>query len=163
MLVSISFINEQFGALIRNMSYQLKVFSVENQFNSTLKIEAMNQFFNTHYSDFYGDYLNSLQSLGKIGALTHFLNPIYFYVVIFSIISLLGSYFLFLQGFIAPEKISLTLFSLCFFIGANALITGGLSGVFDRYQSRVIWLLPAVSILLLLGLLKRSKSVITDG
>jgi len=155
--------SEQFGALIRNMGYQLKVFSVENQFNSTLKIEAMNQFFNTHYSDFYGDYLNSLQSLGKIGALTHLLNPIYFYVVIFSIISLLGSYFLFLQGFISPEKISLTLFSLCFFIGANALITGGLSGIFDRYQSRVIWLLPAVSILLLLGLLKRSKSVITEG
>jgi len=33
---------------------------------------------------------------------------------------------------------------------ANAVATGGLSGVFPRYQARIAWLLPAAAILLLL-------------
>jgi hypothetical protein len=145
---------EQFSALIRNMGNQLITFSVGEQLNSTLKLEAMNQFFRTHFLKQYQSYLTSRQSLGEIGAVTQFLNPIYFYVVIFSILILFGSYLAILRQNISMEKLSLTIYSLCVFLGANALITGGLSGVFDRYQSRVIWLLPAISILLLLGLLQ---------
>jgi hypothetical protein len=31
---------------------------------------------------------------------------------------------------------------------ANAAATGGLSGVFPRYQARIAWLLPAAALLL---------------
>ncbi len=39
---------------------------------------------------------------------------------------------------------------------ANAVATGGLSGVFPRYQARIAWLLPVVAMLLLLPPRRRS-------
>ena len=145
---------EQFSALVRNMGNQLITFSVGEQLNSTIKLEAINQFFRSHFLGQYENYINSQQSLGKIRFLTHFLNPIYFYVVVFSTMGLLGTFLALIRSNIYIEKVSLTIYGLCVFLGANALVTGGLSGVFDRYQSRVIWLLPAICILLLLGLLQ---------
>jgi hypothetical protein len=153
---------EQFAALIRNMGNQFITFSVGEQLNSTLKLEAMNQFFSLHFPEIYPRYLHSQQSLGRLGAVTQFLNPIYFYVVIFSLFSVVGSSLLYLRRNIPSGKLSLTLYSLFFFMSANALVTGGLSGVFDRYQSRVIWLLPAISILLVLGLLNTVKNSDND-
>ena len=38
---------------------------------------------------------------------------------------------------------------------ANAAATGGLSGVFPRYQARIAWLLPVGALLLLLPALPR--------
>ena len=149
---------EELNALIRNMSNQLMTFSVGEQLNSTLKLEAMNQFFSSKFPSLYSSYLNSNQSLGKLGILTQFLNPIYFYVVIYSLILVFSSCILFLRKRLCTDRLFLTLYSLFFFLVANALVTGGLSGVFDRYQSRVVWLLPATSILLLVGLLYSPKN-----
>jgi len=149
---------EQFGALIRNSINQLLTFSVGEQLNSTLKMEAINQLISTHFPGFYKSYLNSGQSLGKIERITIFLNPIYFYTVIFSAISLLGFCFVLTRSFSAHKKISLTIFTLLVFLMSNALVSGGLSGVFDRYQSRIVWLLPAISLLLMFGVFNTAKN-----
>ena len=153
---------EQIGALIRNMSNQLITFSVGEQLNSTLKMEAINQLFSIHFPELYTSYLNSQQSLGKIKEGTLFLNPIYFYVVIFSTISLLGYSLFLMRSAISHKELSLTIYSLFVFLLTNALVSGGLSGVFDRYQSRVVWLLPAICILLMLGLLNTAKNSDND-
>ena len=60
------------------------------------------------------------------------------------------------------KKYSLTLYALFTFLVSNALVSGGLSGVFERYQSRVVWLVPAMSILLVLGLLNAAKNSDND-
>ena len=153
---------EQLGALIRNMSNQMVTFSVGEQLNSTLKMAPMNELFNTHFPRLYKSYLSSKQSLGKVEEATLLLNPIYLWIVIFSIFCLLMLILLLLKGTVSHKNLSLTLYSLFIFLVANALVSGGLSGVFDRYQSRVIWLLPAISALLILGLLNESKSSDND-
>jgi hypothetical protein len=150
---------EEFWALVRNMGNQFITFEVGEQFNSTLKMGAINELIETYFSELYSSYLNSMQSLGELVFIVQFLNPIYFCVVIFSVISIPCIYLFFWRRNIPLEKISLTIFSLFIFLSANALISGGLSGVFDRYQSRVIWLLPTISILLLLGSLKNLSRV----
>ena len=153
---------EQFSALIRNMSNQLITFSVGEQLNSTLKMEAINNLFRTHFPRFYTSYQNSQQSLGKIEEITFFLNPIYFYMVLFSTILLLGLCLFLLRGTNVNKKYSLSLYALFTFLVSNALVSGGLSGVFERYQSRVVWLVPAISILFVLGLLNAAKNSDND-
>lgn len=154
---------EELAALIRNMGNQLITFSVGEQLNSTLKLDLMNQFFSSKFPSLYSSYLNSNQSLEKLRAITQFLNPIYFYVVIFSLILVFNSCILFSRRNFPSDNLFLAVYGLLFFLAANALVTGGLSGVFDRYQSRVIWLLPAISILLLIGLFNLSKSSDNDA
>jgi hypothetical protein len=53
----------------------------------------------------------------------------------------------------SASSMQLVIFGLFGFLISNAMITGGISAVFDRYQSRVIWLLPAISLLFLIGIM----------
>jgi hypothetical protein len=153
---------EQFSALIRNAINQLLTFSVGEQLNSTLKMEAINQLISTYFPGLYKSYLNSQQSLGKIEQITLFLNPIYFYIVIFSVIFLFGLCSTIIRTISSYRKIFLTIYTLLVFLISNALVSGGLSGVFDRYQSRIVWLLPAISLLLMLGLFNTTKNSDND-
>jgi hypothetical protein len=49
----------------------------------------------------------------------------------------------------APRRHSATIYAASVLIAllANAVITGGLSGPHDRYQSRIMWLPPLVAVL----------------
>ena len=147
-------------AFVQNSIDQLKTFSVGNQFGSTAHLMAINNLFESHFPASYQSYINSHQYRGRVNIVTNALNPMYNVVVIFSGIHLLAlTYFSFKSKsysfIVSKPSLQLVIFSLMGFLISNAMITGGLSAVFDRYQSRVIWLLPAISLLFAIQLIKR--------
>lgn len=141
--------SEQFVSLLLNLIDQMRYFTVGEQFNSTAKIGPINSFFESQFPSSYKSYLNSQQSNGRVSAITGYLNPIYSFIVIFSALTLV--YYLIVRKNHVSTKIPMLVYGLSIFLISNALVTGGLSGVHDRYQSRVVWLLPAIAILILLG------------
>lgn len=141
----------QIKAIAQNTLDQLVTFSVGEQLKSTLKLEAINHFFHSRFPGSYQHYLNSQQSRGKLPVVTNFLNPIYFVVVLLAIANIAITLFIQVRKGISTNYSFIVIGILFIFEVANAMVTGALSGVFDRYQSRVIWLIPAVSILFLLN------------
>ncbi|MCE7530519.1 hypothetical protein [Polynucleobacter sp. IMCC 29146] len=149
------------NAFVNNSLDQLKVFSVGNQFGSTIHLTAINNFFLAHFPDSYQSYFSSHQSQGTVNIATNLVNLIYNVVVI------LSGFFIFVIIYLSFKSkfcqiaacknsaVQLVIFSLIGFLISNAMITGGLSAVFDRYQSRVIWLLPAISLLFAIELMKQ--------
>jgi len=148
-------------AFTRNTYDQFTIFSVGNQFGSTAHLIAMNNFFQVHFPAIYKSYIDSHQSSGRVNSVTNVLNRAYNIIIIFS------GCFMLLLAYSPPRNqsywntvklnssVQLVIFSLLGFLIANAMITGGISAVFDRYQSRVIWLLPSIAFLLIIELTMR--------
>ena len=150
-------------AFARNTYDQLTIFSVGNQFSSTAHLIAINNFFQVHFPASYKSYIDSHQSKGGVNIVTNVLNPAYNLTIIFS-----GSFILVLVYFSFRKQsywdricknssVQLVIFSLLGFLISNAMITGGISAVFDRYQSRVIWLLPAIALLCIIELITQKS------
>ncbi|MDQ3191568.1 MAG: hypothetical protein M3Q58_08240 [Bacteroidota bacterium] len=104
---------------------------------------------NMHFKDEVKEYLESLQNQSRLDFDN--LNEQQKVLIAFSLLIIL----IFL---ITPKIISQTspiTISLIFFIltaiVANAAVTGSLANVYNRLQSRVIWLLPLLAIILLLN------------
>jgi len=154
---------EVINAFINNSYDQFRTFSVGNQFDSTAHIGAINDFFKTNFPASNQSYLNSHQYEGRVKVITSALNVMYKLTVYLSSFMIFTLVFYSSKIQSVSSSVRLVFFSLVVFLIANAMITGGISAVFDRYQSRVIWLLPAVSFLCLIDLVKRQyKKVITD-
>ena len=147
--------SEMIYALLTNTFDQMRTFSVGNQFGSTAPISAINEFFRSNFPDNYQSYIESQQYGGSVKVVTSTLNWIYSATIIFSIFLILLCAYCSLKSRITNTSMSLVVFSLIGFLISNAMITGGISAVFDRYQSRVIWLLPAISFLWAIELLSR--------
>lgn len=152
-------------AFLSNSIDQFKTFSVGNQFGSTAHIAAINDFIKTQFPASFKDYVASRQYQSEVKALTNFMNPIYDFIIAISTIFLLAALYLLRpfqlnnQVLLSAPSIQVVIVGLFGFLLSNAVVTGGLSAVFDRYQSRVIWLLPAIAILLVFGIMQRSKSI----
>lgn len=147
--------SEMIYALLTNTFDQMRTFSVGNQFGSTAPISAFNEFFKSNFPDNYQSYIESQQYGGSVKGVTSTLNWIYSATIIFSIFLILVCAYYSLKSRITNIPMILVVFSLIGFLISNAMITGGISAVFDRYQSRVIWLLPAISFLWAIELLSR--------
>ena len=148
-------------AFARNTLDQFMIYSVGNQFDTTLHLIAINNFFQVHFPDSYKRYIDSQQSSGRVNLVTNVLNRAYNIIIIFSGCFMLLLAYLSLRNqshWAAVSKnssVQLVIFSLLGFLIANAMITGGISAVFDRYQSRVIWLLPSIAFLFIIELTLR--------
>jgi len=148
-------------AFANNSLDQFKTFSVGNQFGSTAHLLAMNSLFKSYFPGSYQSYIHSHQYTGTVNLVTNILNPVYTMTVI------LSGFFILAVGCLSFKsqsclvrvcKISstkLVIFSLIGFLIINAMVTGGISAVFDRYQGRVIWLIPAISFLFAIELIKQ--------
>lgn len=147
------------AAFVKNSIDQFKTFTVGNQFGSTIHIATMNNFFKNNFPFNYKNYTQSQQSMGRVDSVINTLNPIYSAVVVIG-----GSFILALAfishkrqaygvGYCRNSSVQLIILSLFGFLIINAMITGGISAVFDRYQSRIIWLLPAVSLFFMIEVL----------
>ena len=152
---------EMAHAFAKNTYDQFTIFTVGNQFGSTAHLIAINNFFQVHFPTSYKSYINYHQSKGGVNIVTNVLNPAYNLTIIFS-----GSFILVLAYFSFRKQsywdricknssVQLVIFSLLGFLISNAMITGGISAVFDRYQSRVIWLLPAITLLCIIESITR--------
>lgn len=150
-------------AFSRNTLDQLGIFSVGNQFSSTVHLIAINNFIQIHFPENYKSYIDSEQSGNRVSLVTGVLSLAYMIVIAIS-----GCLMLVLiipplknsphwAGLSKNPSVYLVIFSLLGFLISNAMITGGISAVFDRYQSRVIWLLPAITFLFIIELMS-SKS-----
>jgi len=143
-------------AFTKNTIDQFKTFSVGNQFGSTAKLVAINTFFESNFPSMFQSYQDSKQYSDRVRLVTNALNPIYSSVIYLSLGIAVASLFVFRyrnrqnMNFLA-SPLCLVIFGLVGFLVFNALITGGISAVFGRYQSRVIWLLPAIILLIMLG------------
>lgn len=152
-------------AFLGNTLNQFKTFTVGNHFGSTKNLEAMNSFFQLHYPQMFESYSGSHQFLSQVRSVTNLVNPFYNKLIWISAI-LMGLVFvevllrfLGVRGSLKKVVLSsrdgaplLLVFGLLIFLIFNALVTGAVSGVFDRYQARVIWLVPAIALLVILGL-----------
>lgn len=143
------------ASILKNTFDQLKTFTVGNQLGSTAHIQAINKFIELHFFNNYKQYTHSKQYQDNVKNFTTSINPLYKFVIYISAILLL---FILIKTFrsnvlyseaIDNAPIQLLIISLFGFMLANASITGGISAVFDRYQGRVIWLLPATAFLLI--------------
>lgn len=154
------------NAFLANSIDQLKTFSVGNQFGSTAHIAAISDFIKAQLPASYKNYVASRQYKSEVKSLINSMNPIYNFIIWISTIFLLAVlYFLrpsqlHNQVLFSAPSVRIVIISLFGFLLSNAVVTGGLSAVFDRYQSRVIWLLPAIAILLVCGGMQRSKSAV---
>ena len=125
---------------------QLVSIDVGEQFQSTRLIEPINDLFNIHYPALNGSYMSSKQYAGFLSPFPAILNKIYNSFILLG--ALLWIYILYLGVSFPRQKIIYFIAaSLLVFLAINALITGGMSGVFDRYQSRIIWLVPTLGLL----------------
>ena len=86
------------------------------------------------------DYRGSLQAKGQLGALLPAMNAVHAAVALAGLAACLwfGAACL-AHGVIRP---ALLIGTVLFALSVNAFASGALSGVFDRYQGRIIWLLP---------------------
>ena len=65
---------------------------------------------------------------------------------------------IFFRRTLKPDEIRIFCFALLAFL-SNAVICGVLSGPADRYQGRLIWLLPLIAVVWLFNSLARKSSV----
>lgn len=150
---------EMASVFLNNSIDQLMIFSVGNQFGSTAHLVAINDFFQTQFPGSFQNYKNSKQFSGRMIEATKLANLIYNTVIIFSSFFILAITYLSLirqprmTALCSVSSMQLLIFGVFGFLISNAMITGGISAVFDRYQSRVIWLLPAISLLFFIGLM----------
>lgn len=152
---------EVFHAFLINSIDQLKTFSVGNQFGSTAHIVEINNYIESQFPNSYQSYVKSSQYQNTIKPVIILINPIYSLFIYFSLIFLLVALYISWQyksrweSVFRGAPIQLVTYSVFGFLFFNAIVTGGLSAVFDRYQSRVIWLLPAITILIIFGMMRR--------
>lgn len=93
----------------------------------------------------YNAFRNAKQNNGSLSF--KFYNKNRFYVLIISLVVVL--YFLFYLKKMSPTH-QLLLLSIILTIIGNAALTAPLAGVSARYQGKIIWVLPLLSILLLI-------------
>src|SRR5262249_20931304 len=106
--------------------------------------------FNTSLAPAKASYLRSKQSRNAL--------PLEFFsrVVLWTVVASLAVIVVFAilawrQGLTRALGLSAVVISI---VLANAFVTGALSGVEDRYESRVIWLVPLLAAILVLSLLE---------
>ena len=139
-------------SILKNTFDQLKTFTVGNQLGSTAHLDAINNFIKLYFPEKVDAYVQSMQFQDKVKPFTAAINPFYTTIIYISIIFLFAVLIKScIQGFKSMNKtsIQILILSVFGFMVANAVVTGGLSAVFDRYQGRVIWLLPAVALFLI--------------
>jgi hypothetical protein len=146
---------EMTKAFINNTYDQFRTFSVGNQFASTAHIVAINDFFKANFPSNYQSYTGSHQYDGGVKVITSALNEKYQLIIYLSSFMIFALVIYSLKTQSGSSSVKLVIFSLIVFLIANAMITGGISAVFDRYQSRVIWLLPAISFLCAIDIFRR--------
>lgn len=144
---------DQLVASLKNVGSQLKSFSVGEQLNSTLKVEPINYLFSSKFPKTYESYLQSRQSVGGLSEMLAITNFTYRIIVILSIVGIIIAYIFFAIKGIYIENFQSVIYLMAVFLVINAAVTGALSGVFDRYQGRVIWIMPAIAILFSLAIL----------
>jgi hypothetical protein len=129
--------------LIKTTGKQLKSFHI--QLDPISSHTSVEQAIRTIFQNDYQSYRESLQNTNSEFFRIDFFNSFYAITFYFSIFL---SCIFFLFALWEKNKLLMSLFIL---IAAtlifNAAITGGLSGVFDRYQSRVIWLVPLYALI----------------
>jgi hypothetical protein len=116
----------------------LKVYNIKSSINRIIK---------GLYNYEYIDFTNSKQQQGKLEKLLSITKPVHNIVVGISFLALLLS--LIRRKNHADATFFLTIFILSAII-CNAAVCGIFSGVYDRYQSRIIWLVPFTAIVILL-------------
>jgi hypothetical protein len=92
----------------------------------------------------YQDWLDSRQARGELNFTL--LNAVQIAILVGSVIVLVIAASLFRRD--APKILYAVTLTVAFLAG-NAVVTGALSSVHDRYQSRVIWLVPLLAGLIL--------------
>jgi hypothetical protein len=126
-------------AAAANSWRQLLTFSAGSDFgNNSNADDYINLVLHRFFPSEEGQFLASWQQRGAPDLAA--INFIYALVVVASLVGTVV--ILAISGFPA----GLTEFSLVVAVGivANAFVTGALSGVYDRYQARIIWLVPFV-------------------
>lgn len=144
---------DQLVASLKNVGSQLKSFSVGEQLNSTLKVEPINYLFSSKFPKTYESYLQSRQSVGELSEMLAIANLIYRIIVILSITGIIIAYIYFVTKGVCMKNFQSVIYLMAVFLVINAAVTGALSGVFDRYQGRVVWIMPAIAILFSLAIL----------
>jgi hypothetical protein len=146
---------EMISAFINNTFDQFRTFSVGNQFGSTSHIVAINYFFKANFPASNQSYIDSHQYEGGVKVITSSLNVMYRLIIYLSSFMIIVLVFYSSKTQSASSSVRLVILSLIVFLITNAMITGGISAIFDRYQSRVIWLLPAIIFLCLIDIVRR--------
>lgn len=145
----------QAKALLKNSVEQLITF----QAGEGLRSYSGDNIFTGHmvktaFSNLYPQFLSSRQSTGSYLYYSSF-NFLYTATVGVSFFGLL--WFLF-RNQLSPQYQILILSCLAFML-LNAITTGGLSAISNRYEARVIWLIPAIFYLLVLtSILDKSQT-----
>jgi hypothetical protein len=101
-----------------------------------------------------GKYLRSRQAQGKLNE--EFFSAVQEYAVIASLI-LIGLWAIFGRRLWSPRLAGLSAI-VSYVVLVNAAVTGSISNVEDRYQARVIWLVPLLALVFLLTWLDRRSS-----
>ena len=117
---------------------------------------AINNIIKSLYTSEYIDFTSSKQQQGVLIELLSFIKPIHIIVVGISALILLVS--LIYRKYLSHSTIFLVIFILLALI-CNAAICGIFSGAYDRYQSRIIWLVPFVAAILFLQVYDTHASV----
>ena len=134
--------SEMLAAALHNAFTQLLIFRSGVDFdswgaNDSYAAIAIHHFFPREYSQF----MHSLQQESKLDATV--VNRLYSFVVIFSLIGLVILLVLMRFDVTLAEFILVIAVALA----ANAFATGAFSSVHDRYQARIIWLVPLVFVI----------------
>jgi hypothetical protein len=138
----------------RNTFDQLTQFDV--RFNKMEVEGAYNYFGNIFGAKSQSRLENSLQSRGLVpfGLVSAWLNA----VVVASVLLLVVAWAR-LRNDERYREIFFFAFGIALFLIGNAAITGGLSGVWVRYQARVVWLIPMTALMLAASYAYRSARV----
>lgn len=124
--------------LTRSVEASFKQFFLFDVGNTPKLVQDSSPFYamRTHYPTLVKEYLSAKQNNGLLDYSS--INNFQKYLVA---LSMLGMVVLILSGSVSMErKLFIIYIVICLLI--NAAVCGSLSGVSDRYQSRIIWLIP---------------------
>lgn len=135
------------------LMYQIKVYRLTRYNN-------LDNFIHSYFYSEYDDYLNSRQQKNTLNV--DMINHIQHLLILVSVLIIAGTlvYRKTRSSLSDLQKISI-LFVVIALI-ANAFVTGYLSGIVNRYQNRVIWLIPLVAICLLKPLYNEYKRLFAN-
>ena len=138
------------------MSDQIINFKIGEQMGSYASNAGFDKLINASFPESYSSYINSEQYKGILEKIFPILNLYYTYMIYLS--SILWIYLIIrIRKTKESGNLVLLILTTIIFLAVNALVTGGMSGVFDRYQSRIIWLVPGLAFLIFSGIVDSSK------
>ena len=141
---------------LKNMSDQIITFKIGEQMGSYASNAGFDKLINASFPESYSSYINSEQYKGILEKIFPILNLYYTYMIYLS--SILWIYLIIrIRKTKESGNLVLLILTTIIFLAVNALVTGGMSGVFDRYQSRIIWLVPGLAFLIFSGIVDSSK------